>query len=219
MKYNFNSEKLREKRKALRIVGKNGKNKMVSQNDFMELLKDRGCSIGRNSLSKLENGEIPDELSFKDILAFCDVLGCDINYLLDISDYSTKELETVCNYTGLSEKAAKKLHEANNQIGYNQIPQMISNLLSNYYLHFSGLIFEIFSFLLFKMEEKSVPKIELSEDWTVVKAKSERIRNAHDSSSIALLNCLQEIQSMQELAKKDKMIQEQISLRHSFKTE
>lgn len=218
MEYNFNSEKLREKRKALRIKGKNGKSKMVSQSDFIDLLKEKGCSIGRSSLSKLENGKIPDDLSLKDILVFCDVLGCDIYYLLDISKNSTKELETICNYTGLSEKAANKLHELNNHEGLNQFPQMISNLLSNYYDHFSELIIEIFLYLINVTEENSFTKIDSSEDWSIYKSRYKRIEDAHNSSSIALMNCLQEIQRMEEQAKEDKMIQEQISLRKSHKT-
>ena len=211
----FTEEEIMEKMKTLggRIFLARAQAGMTQS----DLAKELNCND--QTISNYENNINTEKISYEQIVILCKVLDIDFDYLSGKITHSTKELETVCNYTGLSEKAAKKLHEDNNQIGYNQIPQMISNLLSNYYLHFSGLIFEIFRFLLFKMEEKSVPKIELSEDWTVVKAKSERIGNAHDSSSIALFNCLQEIQSMQELAKKDKMIQEQISLRHSFKTE
>ena len=216
MEYKFNSEKLREKRKALRIE-KNGKMKMVSQDDFRDLLKERGCSIGRSSLSKLENGVIPDEVALKDIMAFCDILGCDLEYLLDISDYSNKELETVCEYTGLSEEAAKKLHELNNHDFFHIFPKLLSNLLCNYYQPFYHLIMNVFIYLRTRVEEKALRPVDYSADWDEVERMAVQEKEIKDSASISLMNCLHEIESMQDMACKDEMIKEQIELKHSVK--
>lgn len=188
MEYRINSEKLREKRKALRIE-KNGKLRMASQDDFRDLLKEKGCSIGRNSLSKLENGEIPDELPLKDILAFCDVLGCDINYLLDISDYSTKELETVCTYTGLSEKAVKELHRIKSD--KNSVTPALSNIIENHADSFVEIIRNIDGYcrdyLFFKYISSIKNQDEITEDMKLLH---------QNNSSVDLMNCQQWISDL-----------------------
>lgn len=45
--------------------------------------------------------------SLKHLLKLCKVLDCDIDRLLGKRDYSTKELELICEYTGLTENTVK----------------------------------------------------------------------------------------------------------------
>ena len=181
-----------------------------NQSELSELL-----GVSMTTISQWENAK--KKPSLENLLRLCNALECDIGYLLGSADYSTKEVETVCNYTGLTEAAAKKLHELNDHFVFKTVPKMISNLLSNYYQFFSHLIIELFIYLSFRVEERSLKPVRNKDNWDEIERIATQKKTIKDSASIALMNCIHEIESMQEIACKDSMIEEQIELRHSIK--
>ena len=91
-----------------RIVNARKKERKWSQDRFIEELNSRGVAIGRNRLSKIENGEQQYfDLGF--MLAVCDIFGWDMGYLLGEYGETTRDKYFICEYTGLSEKALDPL--------------------------------------------------------------------------------------------------------------
>ena len=80
-----------------------------SQEVLISEMSARGNSIGRNTLSKLENGEI-NNINFSHILTLCDIFNCDIGYLLGTYIEKAQELHICSEYTGLSDDTLKNLH-------------------------------------------------------------------------------------------------------------
>ncbi len=119
--YHINGEKVRKKRKE----------RYSSQDKFLDALSYH-CAMSRGTLSDLENNKNPD-ITFTQVMAICNVLHCDIDYLLDMSDCSTKEIEAICNYTGLSEKTVQMLHDDNMKRDYHnpKISELLSELFDN----------------------------------------------------------------------------------------
>lgn len=63
------------------------------------------CGISRNTLSALENGDIPEGLTLKQFLTMCEILRCDAAYLLGECDCKKREIADIQKETGLSEGA------------------------------------------------------------------------------------------------------------------
>lgn len=99
----------------------------------MQLAEALGCSD--QTISNYINNTIDiNKISFDKITQLCKVLGIDYYYLLgEVKDYSSRELETVCKYTGLSEKTAKMLHDDNMKSDYSnpKISELLSELFDN----------------------------------------------------------------------------------------
>lgn len=186
----------------------------LTQSDLGNKLK-----LDDQTISNYERNINTDNITFKQIEKMCEVLAIDYDYLCGNITHSTKELDIICKYTGLSEAAAKKLHNLNNHFVYKQFPEMLSNLLCNYYMPFFKLIITIFQYLSFRVEEHLLNPVINTDNWDELDKFFTQEKAIKDSASIALVNCIHEIDSMQEVAKKDKMIQEQISLRKSFEEE
>lgn len=93
MKYNYREigDRIRTERKK----------KYRNQDDFLEALKEKNVSIGRNTLSRIECGEVHD-IKFSVLLAMCELFECDICFLLGDSPYNTKEKRTAGKLLGLS---------------------------------------------------------------------------------------------------------------------
>lgn len=91
------------------------KEKGMSQEKFIEKLNhDYGFAIGRNKLSKIENGGdivLGVDISFEFLRCVASIFDCDIGYL--IGEYQEKKLEVhqICEYTGLSEEVVAELHK------------------------------------------------------------------------------------------------------------
>lgn len=99
MKYDL--VKIGERIRSLR------KENNISQEQLIELLSEKNVSIGRNTLSAIENGCINSagkdvKLDFNLIIALCDLYGVRLSYLLCESDLD--------NYTGLKEETLEALH-------------------------------------------------------------------------------------------------------------
>lgn len=92
------AERIRSKRKE----------KGCNQGALIEALSYKGVRVGRNTLSNIENGDF-SHCSLNLLIAVCEILGCDIGYIVGEYDYSTKETAEICKETGLSEKAIEKI--------------------------------------------------------------------------------------------------------------
>lgn len=105
MKYNFIEigSRIREERKNLG----------VSQMRFIEMLAEHNVTIGRNTLSDIENGKCADCLRIDFLVACCDIFGCDMGFILCDEGYTcrTRETSEIYNATGLDPEAIKKLRE------------------------------------------------------------------------------------------------------------
>ena len=95
------------------------------------------------TICNYENNKNTEKITFEQIEKICAVLKVDYDYLCGRITHRTKELETVCNYTGLSEKAAEELHSIKSD---SSIIQALSNLLENHKNSFIGIITNINSY-------------------------------------------------------------------------
>lgn len=74
----------------------------------------------------------------QDILILCDAFQCDLDYLLGRKPFENKKVEIACEYTGLSKKAARKLHKASLQkegpeyLDETKLNLLLSDLLDKY---------------------------------------------------------------------------------------
>lgn len=102
--------------------------------------------INRKTIIEWEKGNLNGKIDFPAFLELCAALKIDMPYLLgDI--YSNRELETVCKYTGLSERAAEELHNIKSD---SSIIQPLSNLLENHKDSFIEIITNINSYCINK---------------------------------------------------------------------
>lgn len=105
-----------------------------------DLGNELNCSD--QTICDYENDKRTEKITFSQIVKLCDVLNVDFDYLTgktihkteDDSKiiYSTKELETVCTYTGLSEKTAKTLKFYSGMEHTQDIAKFLSDLIDNH---------------------------------------------------------------------------------------
>lgn len=84
------------------------KGRKMSQDEFIDLLKEHGCAIGRGRLSHLENGKAAD-FNLDILLTVCEIFDWDMGSLFGA--YKEKNLDNhiACTVTGLSEQAVEKI--------------------------------------------------------------------------------------------------------------
>ncbi len=106
---NIDSKKLGNNIAKLRKTLPGNKRAEMSQEELANAIIVKGKkekeerAISVRTINSWECGKkLP---SLKHLLKLCKVLNCDIDRLLGKRDYSTKELELICEYTGLTEKA------------------------------------------------------------------------------------------------------------------
>ena len=106
MEYNNRMKELGER------IRKARKDKHLSQEKLIEILQDRvdGSSIGRNTLSALENGETTIRGKLKTLYAIGEVLDIDINYFIGEQEHKSLDRHDVSMYTGLSDEAIENIH-------------------------------------------------------------------------------------------------------------
>ena len=118
----------------------------LSQKDMMKELQKIGCSPSRNTMSKIENGK-PVRIDLEFLKALCEVLNCDIGYLLGEYEHSTKSIQAIHEYTGLSEDSIDFLHRQGPDMGEKRI---LSTLVSAYgmriAIHTVGLMVELMKY-------------------------------------------------------------------------
>lgn len=136
MKYNFaeiGDNIVKERRK-----------KHLSQDALIEELAKRGFKIGRNSISEIENGRCPKEISISLLLHLAEIFDCDVSYLLgENGEYLTKEEKIAGKITKLDSDSIRFLKNLNDD--YSTVvnallrnPEIIGNLLSSIDLYFSS---------------------------------------------------------------------------------
>lgn len=85
----------------------------LTQLAVVDILRNRGDKSGGMSINtyrNIEHGKLGD-LSIRQVLELCEVLSCDIGYLLYEYDSKTLTTEEIIEHTGLTEKAVETLHK------------------------------------------------------------------------------------------------------------
>ena len=95
------------------------KKKGFTQDELLEKLKGKNCSIGRNTLSDLENGKISQEkISMFVLMNIAETLDTSILYLLGETTHKTKVKETIWNKLRLRGEVVDRIAKYNDaQIG------------------------------------------------------------------------------------------------------
>ena len=70
---------------------------------------------GKDHAQTVGNHESGQSFPFKKLLKYCEILDCDLGYLLGEYDEATRDLHFICSATGLTEDAATILIRANRQ--------------------------------------------------------------------------------------------------------
>lgn len=127
MEYNNRMKELGER------IRKARKDKHLSQEKLIEILQDRvdGSSIGRNTLSALENGETTIRGKLKTLYAIGEVLDIDINYFIGEQEHKSLDRHDVSMYTGLSDEAIENIHTISNDT---MAPKIISAFFTSPHL-------------------------------------------------------------------------------------
>jgi len=109
-----------------------------AKTDYGTILEDVASEIGvsRQALGKWANGDtVPDILDLKKLAEYFQVSA---DYLLGISDVRTadKDLQSVCEYTGLSEGAVATLERLKGETSHEEVDSkplicVVNNLLEN----------------------------------------------------------------------------------------
>lgn len=105
MKYSYKEigERIIAKRKELGY----------NQYEFIDILDTKyNIKIGRNTLSKIENGDMPPQkISMALFIAMCDIFNCDIGYLLGEYNERTRNEKIIQEEIHLSNKAISNIKE------------------------------------------------------------------------------------------------------------
>lgn len=119
-----------------------GENIAEIRGDFTQEEIAEKIGVSRKTISNWETARKQPRL--QDLLSLCDVFQCDLDYMLGKKTFDNKEIEIACNYTGLSKKSVKKLHNASiatdtnpdhinpNYIYEPKINLLLSDLMDNY---------------------------------------------------------------------------------------
>ena len=125
------SQRVKKRREELHIT-QDGLARLVwpdifSDDNMSEKARDtkRKCIVG------YENGKYPKDPDV--YLSLCNALDCDMGYLFGEHDCKTKDLQGVCDYTGLTESAVEQLHFYTKP-GFQHIAEMLSSLISDEFL-------------------------------------------------------------------------------------
>lgn len=106
MKYIYDYSKIGE-----RIKDERKKNDFT-QDELINLLRDKQIAVGRNTLSAMENG-IKEKFSFQVLYGLADIFQCQIGYLLCEYDCKTQSNAAISEITGLSDNAINTLKKVN----------------------------------------------------------------------------------------------------------
>lgn len=119
MNYKYVGERIRTRRKEMNI----------SQEALIEQLQDFShIRIGRNTLSKLENGESTD-IKFETICGITKILNCDIGYLTGAYNEHHLSVHEISETTGLTESSIDYLTALNKANDY-ELLDILNTILS-----------------------------------------------------------------------------------------
>lgn len=102
MKYIYDYSKI-----GNRIRDERKKNRL-SQDNLINMLRDKQISVGRNTLSAMENG-VKEKFSFQVLYGLADIFQCQIGYLLCEYDYKIQSNAEISKITGLSDHSIEAL--------------------------------------------------------------------------------------------------------------
>ncbi len=91
------------------------KARMKARRDFLNISMDDFGSmlnVTRQTVSKWENEKEKSSPTIRDMLKICNILGCDLGYLLGEYDTLHRKTFDICTETGITEAAADLLLEA-----------------------------------------------------------------------------------------------------------
>lgn len=84
--------------------------KKWTQTDLINQLEKKGYSVGRNTISNLENGKFTkDNFNLKFLLTLCELFDCESGYLLGEYDFHSKNEEIINKEVGLSAQSIQYL--------------------------------------------------------------------------------------------------------------
>lgn len=90
------------------------KKRFKSQNKLITALHEHGIQMGRNTLSAIENGELPELFSLKAFIGLCDIFECDPSYLLcseNINKLILKQNSEIEKIIDCGWETAKQTHQ------------------------------------------------------------------------------------------------------------
>lgn len=178
-------------------MGKAIKEKRKDKGYTQEKLAEK-IGVEVRTIKQWEKGALSRKINFPKLLELFSALEIDSNYLLGNS-YSNKEIETVCSYTGLSEKAVKELHRI--KTDKDSVTPVLSNLLENHIDAFIGIMSNMSSYIhntichntFINLPKKKREELELDSI----------IEHHIDKSSISMMNCQQWISYLGQNSYKD----------------
>ena len=175
-------------------IRKKRKEHGLTQEKLAELLE-----IDRTTIMKWEKGDMNGKIDFPTFIELCSELEMDMAFLLgDI--YSNREIETVCEYTGLSEIAAKELH--NMKTDNDSVIHTLNDLIENHRDSFMGIVENI----------RTYCTNLLIHDFLNIAKKEKKLQEHHlNNSSLALMNCQQWINYIGHNAASDKYFGDSIT--------
>ena len=112
------SIRVKQRRKELNISQDNLARLVWTEIFSDDNMSEKARETKRKCIVGYENGKFPKdpEVYFQ----LCKALRCDMGYLFGEHDCSTKDIQGVVNYTGLTERAVSALHKrVENDSGYN----------------------------------------------------------------------------------------------------
>ena len=125
-------------------IQKARKEKGITQEDLLERLRCTGtnASIGRNTLSALENGNT-ERLNIRTntLYEIGEILDVDLDYFLGKTDFKKYEHKDICEYTGLTEDAIIALRDFPPELK----PLLSQVIISEHFLSFIETILDLLS--------------------------------------------------------------------------
>ena len=117
-------------------------------------------NIASATVKNWEQGRTWPEMP--DLLRLCSLLDCDADYLLGGIELETHDLQTVCEYTGLSAEAVKKLHSV-------YFDRQTKALISRLILEYGGKYHSIYEYAAAAIDSQTIankaPDDAKSETW------------------------------------------------------
>ena len=131
---------------SLRIERGLTKNNLAEQiTDILDLKKE----MAYQTITSWECGDTTRNIELKELFAICKVLECDVNHILVLSNYYSKEQEIACKTTGLSPSAIDILSKSKKSNP--DFNNSLALLISNYSNSFVKLILALFEFMKSKL--------------------------------------------------------------------
>lgn len=173
------------------------KEKRLTQEKLAAIL-----GLNKRTIINWEKGELNKKIDLDKFLSLCSFLDIDMPYLLG-NEYSNKELETVCKYTGFSENTAKMLHHTSKYTEAQNAPDFLSDLFDNYGSIVLVFLDELEEFMRNSYCEKALSSLPVGScDKTIISLYNDY----RDKAALNLLQCQRLIDNIKKDVEKDSYI-------------